>query len=580
MSVVSCWGKPLFLILMIWVMPKMVSAQVLTEGTPDSILNTALWSIGLTQDDLTIRGDTLGDKDRLVFTQNVLEAPVRTLNILPRFDQVTGTHLLQDALQLYTEDNFPKPIITPPAVVPHDLDALIQALAVCQTKIDLVYADFSEEEMDGLVSLIHLVDPGVSLPETTSDSLIALGRRVDRKALLAPVIAFMNVVDAFVASSPSLVPGVFDTPIGRVVIGGDSTDVYTEPAVLIVDVGGNDHYTYLPNKGHMTVVIDLSGDDMHMGMAGCGLAGVGMVVDVTGHDRYVSDGVGQGVGIGGVGVLVDLDGNDMYLADVGGQGFGLYGVGVVCDGGGMDHYEGALLVQGVGAPGGVGILADQSGNDVYRAGGKYKDFREDGRFYQSMAQGFGYGIRPLASGGVGVLMDIMGDDRYEVGYFGQGAGFWGSVGVIIDRQGNDRYLARRYAQGCGVHLAVGVLVDDMGDDVYDLWGVGQGCGHDLAVGRLVDREGQDHYRATWLAQGVGSSNGVGWLDDGGGDDVYLAERDDTQGFGMRAREYGSIGLLIDRTGVDQYRASRENGFVKPTGDYGVVVDWPLLWRVK
>ena len=100
------------------------------------------------------------------------------------------------------------------------------------------------------------------------------------------------------------------------------------------------------------------------------------------------------------------------------------------------------------------------------------------------------------------------------------------------------------------------------------------------MGRLVDKAGQDHYQATWLAQGVGSSNGVGWLDDGAGDDVYLAEREDAQGFGALARAYGSIGILIDRAGVDQYRLSRENGFVKAMGEYGVVVDWPLLWRAK
>jgi len=546
---------------------------------PDSILNTALWSIGLTQADLAIRGDTLGDQDRFVLTQNILDAPATARGLLPKFGIVTGKHLLQDALQLSggasSEWDFVSDHTTS-----HGLDALIQAMSVCQKRLDAVYEHFSEDELDTFLSLILLVDPKVSLSEMQSDTLMALGRRVDRKALLVAVIDLMDAVDTFVASPPILESGVFDTPIGRVVVGTDSADVYTESAVLIVDLGGNDHYTHSANTGCLSVVIDLGGDDLHEGMSGSGIAGVHVVVDVWGQDRYQSEGVGQGVGMGGVGILVDLAGDDVYQVDVGGQGFGLYGVGILCDRAGSDQYEGALLVQGVGAPGGIGILADQSGEDVYLAGGKYKDFREEGRFYQSMAQGFGYGIRPLASGGVGVLIDVMGDDRYEVGYFGQGVGFWGSMGIVIDRQGNDQYVARRYAQGCGVHLAVGMLIDDVGEDVYTVWGVGQGCGHDLAFGSLVDGDGSDQYRATWLAQGVGNANGVGWLDDGAGDDVYWAERDDAQGFGGQARDYGSIGILIDRAGLDQYRATREDGFVRLGGYYGVCVDWPFGERTK
>ncbi len=560
-------------------LPALVVAQVPQESVPDSVLDTALWSIGLTQADLSIRGDTLGDPDRFGVTKNILETPAMATDLLPKFGIVTGKHVLQDALQLYGETSSAWPVLSDHKNA-NGLDTLIQALIVCQKRLDEVYEHFSKTELDAFLSLILLADPKVSVSEMQADTLMALGRRVNCKALLVSVIALMDVIDAFVALPPKLESGVFDTPVGRVIVGTDSSDVYTESAVLIVDLGGNDRYTHLSKPGCLSVVIDLGGDDLHEGMSGSGIAGVQVVVDVWGQDRYQSDGVGQGVGIGGVGVLVDLAGDDVYQADVGGQGFGFYGVGVLCDRAGADQYEGALLVQGVGAPGGIGILADQSGDDIYQAGGKYRDFREDGQFYQSMAQGFGYGIRPLASGGVGVLIDQMGDDRYEVGYFGQGCGFWGSVGIVLDGNGNDQYVARRYAQGCGVHLAVGLLVDEMGNDVYALWGVGQGCGHDLALGRLVDAAGADHYRATWLAQGVGSANGVGWLDDGAGDDVYWTERDDTQGFGMQARDYGSIGILIDRAGLDQYRESREDGFVRSVGDYGVRVDWPLFWRYK
>ena len=555
-------------------MPSLIFAQMPEGGVQDSILNTALWSVGLTQADLKVRGNTLADEDRLDLTKNLLEDPVSAVEQLPAFDRLTGRGLLQDAIQILAGESLALDGGGVDAQELPILDDLIQALGYCNEQLDVIFADFSEAERLAFFSMIQLVDPGVSLSEEASDALLALGRRVERVSLVKATIALMAIVDAFVLASPALDVGVFDTPMGRVIVGGHTDDVYAEPALLVIDLGGNDHYTHVANQ--LSLVIDFEGDDVHRGLVGCGIGGVNLVVDVKGKDRYLSEGMGQGVGVGGVGVLVDLAGDDAYQVGVGGQGFALCGVGILMDGGGSDRYAGDLLVQGVGAPMGVGILADKMGDDVYQAGGKYRDFREEGVFYQSMAQGFGYGVRPLSSGGVGVLVDEAGQDQYEVDYFGQGTGFWGSVGVLMDRAGDDQYRARRYAQGCGVHLAFGLLMDDMGDDVYHLWGVGQGCGHDLAIGRLIDRRGQDAYRATWLAQGVGNANGVGWLDDGGGDDVYATEREDSQGFGSAARDYGSIGLFIDRQGKDKYRVEGEQGWVRSSGNYGVGIDWPLF----
>ncbi|MBT3605088.1 MAG: hypothetical protein HN521_18665, partial [Candidatus Latescibacteria bacterium] len=453
-------------------MPMSVLSQPLKPTVPDSILDTALWTIGLTQADLSIRGDILGDVDRLALTQQVLEEPTRAMMLLPEFNQMTGVALLQDALQMMDHDTTVIDInaISVVGGVPQALNELILALAICQKKMDVIFEGVSAEEKNLFMSMIYLVDPGMALSEAKSDSLIALGRRIDRRALVMATIELMKCVDEFVASPPALEVGTFDTPIGRVIVGGVGKDVYSEPVLLLIDLGGNDHYVCQSDSSRLSVVIDLGGDDFYEGAFGSGIVGVGLIVDVQGQDRYISGGIGQGAGVGGVGVLIDLGGDDFYQADVGGQGFGLYGVGILCDRAGDDEYVGALLVQGVGAPGGVGILADALGVDTYRAGGKYKDFREAGQYYQSMAQGFGYGVRPLASGGVGVLVDGDGDDRYQVDYFGQGVGFWGSVGVLIDRQGKDQYQARRYAQGCGVHLAVGLLVDHIGDDIYMLWG--------------------------------------------------------------------------------------------------------------
>jgi hypothetical protein len=217
------------------------------------------------------------------------------------------------------------------------------------------------------------------------------------------------------------------------------------------------------------------------------------------------------------------------------------------------------------------VLCDGAGDDRYEAGGRYADFREEG-VHLSMAQGFSGGIRPLASGGMGVLYDEGGDDTYEAEYFAQGSSFWGGAGVLIDRAGRDRYEARRYAQGSGSHLAVGVLLDEAGDDRYSLWGVGQGCGHDLSVGALIDRQGDDEYLAEWLAQGAGNANGVGMLDEREGDDLYSAGRDDTQGYGSAYRDHGSIGLLIDRAGVDRYVGAGQDDSLWTGGTCGTGVD--------
>jgi len=563
-----------------FVLPSNALAQIPEPGIQDSILNTALWTLGLTQADLAIRGDTLADVDRLSITKHLLEEPARAMELLPTFERLKGADLLRDALQLLDGETFPEVQIPVAVDVPAGLEPLMAALMGCQRNLDQVLEDFSLSERVKFASLIHLVDPGWPLSEAASDSMIALGHKLDRTPLLQAAIRLMETVDAFLDALPALAVGNYHTPMGRVIVGGPQADVYLDLPVLIIDLGGDDHYTYQENPGHVSVVIDLAGDDVHTGASGCGIGGIGVVVDVQGRDRYVSTGPGQAAGIAGVGVLVDLAGDDFYEVDVGGQGFGLYGVGILVDRAGADQYRGRFLVQGAGAPGGVGILADGEGSDLYIAGGKYKDFREPEKYYQSMSQGFGYGVRPLASGGAGVLVDLAGDDRYEVDYFGQGTGFWGGLGLLKDLKGTDRYLARRYAQGCGVHLAVGLLVDGSGDDTYELWGVGQGCGHDLATGRLMDFGGNDVYQAVWLAQGAGHSNGVGWLEDLDGDDRYRAEWQDTQGYGAAARGYGSIGLLIDRTGLDEYRLGRENCLVRSAGVYGVTLDWPIIWRAR
>ena len=66
-------------------------------------------------------------------------------------------------------------------------------------------------------------------------------------------------------------------------------------------------------------------------------------------------------------VIDDRGGNDTYRLGGQGQGTALFGLSLLRDVQGDDRYEGFTVVQGVGKPGGVGMLLDQDGTDAYIA---------------------------------------------------------------------------------------------------------------------------------------------------------------------------------------------------------------------
>jgi hypothetical protein len=76
----------------------------------------------------------------------------------------------------------------------------------------------------------------------------------------------------------------------------------------------------------------------------------------------------------------------------------------------------------------------------------------------------------------------------------------------------------------------------------------------------VDYSGNDTYQAYDLSQGAGSANGLGWLVDYRGDDSYqIKGRHNSQGYGNPRRDYGSIGLMMDLGGTDEYIGNGEDG---------------------
>ncbi len=380
---------------------------------------------------------------------------------------------------------------------------------------------------------------------------------------------------------------VIDTPAGRVLLGGTKDNIYSEDAALILDFGGNDKY--LNQAGGSTrlnpfsVVIDLSGDDVYSATddfaQGAGLLGGGFLVDLEGNDRYTAKNYSQGAGMLGVGILADLGGSDQYSAVASSQGAASFGVGMLAEGGGDDTYFGNRFVQGFGFIKGFGAIIEAAGNDNYFAGGLFEDFRAPGKSYQSMSQGFGYGIRPAqsfagASGGIGIIAEAEGNDTYVADYFAQGASYWFSLGILDDRKGHDRYISGRYSQGAGIHMSAGVLIDDEGDDNYlASLGVSQGCGHDFGIGILLDNGGNDRYVSGAIAQGASNDNGIGVLSDNGGDDeYYLKSSGQGRGNFEPARDLGSFGLLFDTGGDDVYSPGGKNNSLTYKTQWGILVD--------
>ena len=384
-------------------------------------------------------------------------------------------------------------------------------------------------------------------------------------------------------------PVVYHGPSGDIIFGTIGSDHYTGSPAIVIDPGGNDIYDLraLP-MGRHRLILDYGGDDTYNAPSGNDLGaarfGWSIQVDFAGEDTYRGGDFTMGSGWFGVGVLMDLQGRDVYIGDQHTQGAGSFGIGLLYDGGqGIDQYTARLYSQGFGFSGGLGILADAGGNDLYTAGGKYEDVLRYRDHYVSLSQGFGYGIRPHFSGGIGLLLDKNGNDVYTADIFGQGCSYWWGFGGLLDGAGNDQYSAYQYAQGSATHMTAGCLYDVAGDDRYESKGVSQGCGHDWAVGMLIDSSGNDRYIATDLSQAAGSANGIGILIDGTGNDGYYATSMlNTQGYGNPRREYGSVGLFLDLGGIDRYDGpGHDAGIWLGESLWGVGVDADTAWvRLK
>ncbi|MBX3097253.1 MAG: hypothetical protein KF812_10355 [Fimbriimonadaceae bacterium] len=302
---------------------------------------------------------------------------------------------------------------------------------------------------------------------------------------------------------------------------------------------------------------------------GCAVYGYVFGTDVKGDDLYRSQKPSMGSASFGIAYIRDLEGNDTYDAYADSQGFARVGFGILEDNAGSDKYFGFQQVQGCGLTLGVGALIDRGGDDTYDANDEVIDFPspQTTEHNVSMAQGAGNGVRrdylggDSLAGGVGLLYDVNGNDIYKCGVFGQGVGYWMSAGMLWDSGGNDRYTGQWYVQGAAAHFAVGALEDGNGRDTYTaLLNMAQGAGHDFSLGVLVDWAGSDSYTAPNLSLGAGNANGIGIMVDGEGDDTYNS-RGTTLGtvtespLGTLREQAISLGVFLDLGGTDQFPAA-------------------------
>ncbi len=334
---------------------------------------------------------------------------------------------------------------------------------------------------------------------------------------------------------------------------------------------------------------------------GSGRLGIGMLFDLGGgNDTYTSLRMSQGYGSFGVGVLYDDAGDDVYSGEAGVQGASVFGIGLLLDGGGNDTYNAWAFSQGFGYSTGGGLLADEgAGNDVYWSdpGNNYGGLTlyaspqlPNGEGNSSFTQGAGFGLRDdndqvYMAGGLGMLRDGGGDDVYTAGVFAEGSGYWEGTGLLADASGNDTYDMLYYGEGGAAHFALGILVDGAGDDQHGTLFTPDymmlGAGHDYSVGVMIDESGNDTVVVPGLALGASNCQGRGVYVDNGGSDTYTVVSTYSTGLGnhsgeceVRENDADSNGIFIDGGGdADDYQWPADDTVRLPVDNSSFGYDW-------
>jgi tetratricopeptide (TPR) repeat protein len=419
------------------------------------------------------------------------------------------------------------------------LGQLVVALADASILVGQAYAALTPEELDYLGSRperfffpFSKQFDFLTEPTHVQYKIVSVTRKIDFRRLFVATLVMSEAIDRFVSYISSLDDPadashyftdnrgpqglVLDipTPAGNIVIFGQGDNVYADSGMLVIDLGGDDHYSGPIAAGHLmpgrvSLAIDISGNDVYDAgkkafSQGFGSMAVGMLVDLAGDDRYHAGDMSQGSGIYGVGLIVDGEGNDVYSLGMLGQGIGVFGIGLLVDKRGDDRYMIGGLGQGAGSTMGIGALVDVDGNDKYLAQRNAKQGNLIGDEWNHV-QGAGLSIRSpewtkqfSLYGGIGFLSDGAGDDVYFSSHGNcMGSSYFMSIGALVDHFGNDKYFPKGGSGlGFAVHLSNAVIIDRDGNDYY--FGNTQtgGVGSDRSVALMVDYEGNDVYGPT------------------------------------------------------------------------------------
>ncbi len=456
-------------------------------------------------------------------------------------------------------------------------------------------SNLNEAEKDTIISLLpelwnedsisligSIVNRGLdSTMEVDIKRFLKLMEKVNYEDIVTAGYVLLDLVHILITEFKDMEFDGYIEGVGKVCAGKRGDNIYSDEYSIILDPEGNDTYISSGGVSGVSIIIDLEGNDRYMSRTGhgpgLGFLGGSIIWDLRGDDIYNGANFSLGAGLLGVGILYDGDGEDLYRGGFFSQGAGSFGIGILYHKGeGDDIYSIHCTGEGFGGIKGFGILYDEAGDDVYRAGGRYlhKPLLPDQ--YRSFAQGFGMGWRPWSSGGIGILIDRDGNDKYLSEVYGQGVSYWFSLGMLLDLNGADVYSGAQYMQGAGIHLSTGLLYDEKGNDIYfSRYGPSQGEGHDLSVGALIDGEGDDIYYVSG-GQGIGLTNSVGIFYDREGDDVYFSTEKIGRGSATIARGFGGIGIFIDGEGNDFYPEKRNgnNGDIWYNSLTGIGVDIP------
>ncbi len=458
----------------------------------------------------------------------------------------------------------------------------------------LTPALLQRQALDGNLQLLEEPDYRLLLP------------MIDREALLAgmqDLVAATERLQKFV-STESHLPAVrwtLDTPMGQIVVDttGEARHHQLKDPLLVLDVGGDDHYEFLPRSAskRISVLLDHLGND-HYSTSSPGAdpssatLGYGILWDTQGSDTYQGGQHAQASALFGAALLVDGGGDNHFTASSHAQAHAIGGLAVLLSSPGSDRFSAQTHAQASAGPLGVALLLDPTGNDHYtldntpliRPSPQLPDHNT------SMGQGAGRGFRADATdgrsttGGLGVLVDLAGDDHYRAQVFAQGTGYQQGLGILVDDGGSNRFEAAWYAMGAAAHQGAGVLLKRGGgnDQYLASHSTSIGAAHDFSVGVFLDEGGDDQYTLGDLGLGAAHDNSTALFVDGTGDDHYQLSASACRALGAAyLTEWGSLreswlnlGLFMDLGGADQYpaqceRARNQSAWASPRA-------WPKL----